>query len=75
MGGLVSALSTLEAPLAVLAATEGIGLAALGLGKDVYVDLLYKSQVRPKLKFGSLPTASNLGQYFYLILIENANFN
>lgn len=42
----MSSLSTLEAPLAVLAATEGIGLAALGLGKDVYIDLLYKSQVR-----------------------------
>ncbi|CAM9212486.1 unnamed protein product, partial [Ectocarpus sp. 12 AP-2014] len=45
VGGLVSSLSTLEAPTAILAATEGIGLAALGLGKEAHIDLLYKSQV------------------------------
>eukprot|EP00903_Cladosiphon_okamuranus_P008054 g7768.t1 len=45
VGGLVSSLSTLEAPSAILAATEGIGLAALGLGKEAHIDLLYKSQV------------------------------
>lgn len=41
----MSSLSTLEAPSAILAATEGIGLAALGLGKEAHIDLLYKSQV------------------------------
>lgn len=41
----MSSLSTLEAPTAILAATEGIGLAALGLGKEAHIDLLYKSQV------------------------------
>lgn len=46
VGSLISALATLEAPSAILAATEGIGLAALGLGKEAHIDLLYRSQVR-----------------------------
>lgn len=46
VGSLISALATLEAPSAILAATEGIGLAALGLGKEAHIELLYRSQVR-----------------------------
>lgn len=55
VGGLVSSLSTLEAPSAILAATEGIGLAALGLGKEAHIDLLYKSQVRRDCHERGLP--------------------
>lgn len=46
VSGLVSALVSLEAPVALLAATEGIGLSAVGVCGDGHVDLLYKSQVR-----------------------------
>lgn len=50
----MSSLSTLEAPSAILAATEGIGLAALGLGKEAHIDLLYKSQVGQFADFKAL---------------------
>lgn len=49
----MSSLSTLEAPTAILAATEGIGLAALGLGKEAHIELLYKSQVSAEPYFGT----------------------
>ncbi|CAM9376579.1 unnamed protein product, partial [Discosporangium mesarthrocarpum] len=64
VSGLVSALVNLDAPSAVLAATEGIGLAASGFGSDAHMKLLYKSQVyipliahclRPEDKRGSCP--------------------
>lgn len=44
----MSAMGSLEAPTAILAATAGIGFAAFGLGKDTHIDLLYKSQARKK---------------------------
>lgn len=59
IGGLVSSLATLEAPSATLAATEGIGLAALGLGKDVHIDLLYKSQVGETARVFDVFSVSN----------------
>lgn len=54
IGNLVASLASLEGPAAILAATEGIGLAGLGLGKDVHIDLLYKSQVQSQQKHQSL---------------------
>lgn len=57
VSGLVAALTAFDSPGAVLAATEGIGLAAGGAAGDAHVDLLYKSQVlRSPAGAASLPS-------------------